>query len=99
MRYDIKREMLEYFKNIPSPTSQENRFILYLQSEVDFFDITSVARDDIYEKGYDADCVSEAQMERLADKMGEYYCNNGFWDDLEFFLEDMKIPKLNDNNK
>lgn len=96
MRQDIKREMLEYFKNISSPTSQENRFILYLQTEVDFFDITSVSRDDIYEKGYDADCVSDAQMERLADKMADHYCNNGFWDDLECLLDDMGIPKMND---
>lgn len=97
MRQDIKREMLEYFKNISSPTSQENRFILYLQTEVDFFDITSVSRDDIYEKGYDADYVSEAQMERLADKMAEYYCNNGFWDDLDSLLDNMGVPKLNKN--
>lgn len=94
MRQDIKREMLEYFQNISNPTSQENRFILHLQTEVDFFNITSVSRDDIYEKGYDAECVSEAQMERLADKMAECYCNNGFWDDLDSLLDDMGIPKL-----
>lgn len=97
MRQDIKREMLEYFQNISNPTSQENRFMLYLQTEVDFFNITSVSRDDIYEKGYDAECVSEAQMERLADQMAECYCNNGFWDDLDSLLDDMGIPKLKDN--
>ena len=97
MRPDIKREMLEYFKNISSPTSQENRFILYLQTEVDFFDIASVAREDIYERGYDAACVSDAQMECIAANMAESYCNNSFWDDLESLLDDMGIPKLNDN--
>ena len=96
MRSSIKREMLEYFKNISSPTPQENRFILYLQTDVELFDIIGLSRDDIYEKGFDADCVSDDQMGHLADKLADYYCNNGFWDDLECLLEDMGIPKLNE---
>ena len=94
MRQDIKHEMLEYFKNIPDRTSQENRFLLHLQSEVDFFDITSVTRDDIYERGYDASCLSDEQMDIVAGAMAEAYCNNDFWFDLDDILDDMRIPKL-----
>lgn len=94
MRQDIKREMLEYFKNIPNPTPQESRFLLYLDTEIDFFDIIYVSRDDIYAVEYDASCLSDKQMERLADKIGDCYCNNGFWDDLASLLDDMEIPKL-----
>lgn len=94
MRQDIKREMLEYFRNISSPTSQEDRFRLHLESEVTCFDITSLSREDVCNRGYDASKVSDLQMERLADKMADCYCDNSFWIDLDILLDEMSIPKL-----
>lgn len=92
MRQDIKREMLEYFRNISSPTKQEDRFRLHLESEVTCFDITSLSREDIYDRGYDASKISDAQMERLADKMADCYCDVSFWIDLGVLLDKMNIP-------
>lgn len=94
MRQDIKREMLEYFRNISSPTSQEDRFRLHLESGVTCFDITSLSREDVCNIGYDASKMSDAQMERLADKMADCYCDNSFWIDLDILLDEMSIPKL-----
>lgn len=94
MRQDIKREMLEYFRNISSPTSQEDRFRLHLESEVTCFDITSLSREDVCSRGYDASKMSDAQMERLAGKMADCYCDNSFWIDLDILLDEMSIPKL-----
>lgn len=53
MRQDIKQEMLDYFKNKSDRTEQENRFLLFLQNEVEFFNITSVSRDDVNELNFD----------------------------------------------
>ena len=97
MRQDSKREILEYFKNIPNPTPQEDKLRLRMESEVMYFNITSVSHDDVCERGYDASKISDAQMERLADKMADCYCDNGFWIDLDILLDEMDIPKSNDN--
>ena len=97
MRQDIKREMLEYFRNIPTPTLQEIRFGLHLESEVTCFGITSLSREDIYDRGYDASKISDDQMERLADRMADCYCDNRFWIDLVILLDEMNVPKLNGN--
>lgn len=96
MRTDIKQEMLDYFKNKSNKTEQENRFLLYLQNEIEFFNITSVSRDDVNELNFDGANMTDAQMERLADKMEDAYLANGYWDDMRLCLEDMEIPKLQD---
>lgn len=94
MRLGIKREMLEYFKNISSPTPQENRFILYLQTEVELFDIIGLSRDDIYDKGYDAGDMSDSQMEDLAEQLAICY-STYFEHDFDILLDEMNISKLN----
>lgn len=96
MRQDIKQEMLDYFKNKSDRTEQENRFLLFLQNEVEFFNITSVSRDDVNELNFDGANMTDAQMERLADKMENAYLANGYWDDLRLCAEYMGIPKLHD---
>lgn len=40
--------------------------------------------------------MTDAQMERLADKMENAYLANGYWDDLRLCAEYMEIPKLHD---
>lgn len=96
MQTDIKQEMLAYFKDKTDRTEQENRFLLYLQNEVEFFDIASVSRDDVNELNFDGANMTDAQMNRLADKMENAYLANGYWDDMRFCLEDMEIPKSYD---
>lgn len=96
MQTDIKQEMLAYFKDKPNRTEQENRFLLYLQNEAEFFDITSVSRDDVNELNFDGANMTDSQMERLADKMENAYLANGYWDDMRLCLEDMEISKLQD---
>ena len=97
MTQDFKRELLEYFKNIPDPTTQERRILTTLQNEIVFFDLTSIHRDDIRIKGYNADCLTDAEMERISHKLTDCYLDNGFWEDLACTLDYMGVPKLNDN--
>jgi len=58
------------------------------------FPITSVCRVDLESKGFDTSKVDDADMEYLASKMADAYCDNGFWEDLQIIAEEnLKIPK------
>ena len=59
----------------------------------EFFPITTVAREDLEQEGFDASKVDDATMQRLADKMGDAYCDDGFWVDLRILAEYLEIPK------
>lgn len=97
MQQSVKNELLEYFKNLPGRTLEENRLLFYLQSSLQEFDIISVSRDDVHENGYDADGLTDTQMECLAENIALDYKGYGFKDDLSFALDLMGIKKLSDN--
>lgn len=59
----------------------------------EYFNITSVARADLEGIGYDTSKVDDATMERLASKMADAYCDNGFWIDLPILADYLEIPK------
>lgn len=59
----------------------------------EYFNITSVAREDLEGIGYDTSEVDDATMERLASKMADAYCENGFWIDLPILADHLEIPK------
>jgi hypothetical protein len=61
----------------------------------EFFNITSVSREDLEGIGYDTSNVDDATMEHLASKMADAYCDNGFWIDLPIIAEYLDIPKHN----
>ena len=70
---------------------------IYLKREKgekqEYFPITSVARADLEGRGFDTRKVEDATMERLASKMADAYCENGFWIDLDIIAEYLGIPK------
>lgn len=59
----------------------------------EFFPITSVSREDLEGIGYDTSKVDAETMERLASKMADAYCDNGFWIDLPILADYLEIPK------
>ncbi len=59
----------------------------------EFFEITSVSREDLEAKGFDTSKVSDEQMEELADKMADDYCEQLFWNSLYILAELQGIPK------
>lgn len=58
-----------------------------------FFPITSVCRDDLLARGFDTDRVTDEQMQELARRMANDYCEQLFWDSMEIIAELMGIPK------
>ena len=63
------------------------------EARMEYFPITSVARADVENAGFDTTDVTDEQMEALAEKMGESYVPNNFWEDLDYFAVDMGFKK------
>ena len=64
-----------------------------MEQKKEFFEISSLSREDLEEKGFDTSNVSDETMEELARKMGDDYCEQLFWDHLVSFAEIMEIPR------
>ena len=53
------------------------------------FTITSVSREDLEYRGFDTTNITDAQMERLAQKMCDDYLEQMFWISLDIIAEDI----------
>ena len=79
---DIPYGHLEFIKDvIPARTFSKESFC-----------ISRLSREDLEEKGFDASDVDDKTMQRLADKLGDDYCEQLFWDSLDIIAESMGIP-------
>lgn len=62
--------------------------------------VSTVSRGDIVSVGYDADAVSDEDLDRIAESMHEDHTEyGGYWVALRDACEDMKIPRLPKNPK
>ena len=83
MEHSLKKELLQYFTAKENRTEQEERLYKRMLTEVNLYDITSVEKSDLDERGYGTSELNEADMERIADEMCGYYLDNGtFSEDL-----------------
>lgn len=57
------------------------------------FQITSVSREDLIMVGFDTVNVTDEQMEQLASKMADDYCEQLFWEHLPVIAEIVGIPR------
>lgn len=61
----------------------------------EFFEITSVSREDLEDVGFDTSNVTDEQMEHLARMMADDYLEQLFWTSMEIIAEDfIGIPKV-----
>jgi len=54
------------------------------------FAVSSVCRLDLLQQGFTKKQIAkitDEDMERIACKMGDAYCENGFWDDLQIMTD------------
>lgn len=59
------------------------------------FPISFVSRDDLASMGYDILKVTDLDMYKIADAMGDAFSETGaFWDNLESIAEHREIPKI-----
>lgn len=59
----------------------------------EFFEITSVSREDLESRGFDTSNVSDETMQELASKMADDYCEQLFWDSMVIIAKEyLNIP-------
>lgn len=58
------------------------------------FNISCLSREDLIEKGFDAKKITDKQMQRIADKLGDDYCEQLFWSSLKTIAEYEDCPVL-----
>ncbi len=58
-----------------------------------YFPITTVHRADLEAKGFDISKITDDQMEELAKRMANDYCEQLFWDSMTIIAEIMGLPK------
>lgn len=94
MNYQLKADLVEYFRKVENPTEKERELLRKLESNLEYFDVTCVHRDDVTDVGFDAAGVDDATMERLVDKMENGYLEYGYHEDLKMACESLNLPKL-----
>ena len=57
------------------------------------FVISVLSRADLEALGFDVSSVDDDIMQRLADKLGDDYCEQLFWSSLKILAEYFEIPK------
>lgn len=63
------------------------------RSPMESFNITSVSRADLEQKGYDTSAITDEQMQKLASKMSDDYCEQLFWTSMDIIAENLGFPK------
>ena len=66
------------------------------QERAEFFNCLRLTRDDFNVIGFDAETLTDAQMERIATKVGES-CMEQFWASLGYFAEELGLQKKYDD--
>ena len=65
------------------------------------FEVAVVTRGDLTEVGVSPqqiDRLTDADMQAIAEKMADLYCDNGYWEDLEIAVEKTLVEKRGANS-
>lgn len=65
-----------------------------MEKQKEFFTVSSVSREDLISQGWDAENLDDSTMQNIADKMGDAFCECGYWDILGGVCEHYEIKKL-----
>ena len=60
------------------------------------FNCVTLSRADFEEMGYDTSNISDEQMARIAQKIGETLVENLYWECISFWGGKANMPKLDD---
>lgn len=94
MEHLLKKELLSYFAAKENRTANEEYLHTRMLAEANYFDITSVEKQDLEERGYDTSSVDERRMGRIADEMCDYYLDSGtFSEDLCTAADNIGLKK------
>lgn len=84
-----EEELLEALNSI------ESKFIADKFDTNKYFTVLRIHRDDFASQGFDGDSLTDEQMEDIADKMGEGFCESGdYWSSIDYLAKHYELPKL-----
>ena len=78
---ELMQDLKIYFNNIKNPSERERQLLNQLNAG--YFVITSVHRNDLARTGFDVKKISNNDMDKLAEKIANDYCNQLFWESME----------------
>ena len=94
MSRQLTEDLYQYFEQKTNPTPDENYLLARLTDELPYFPISHICRDDLEGKGFDISNVTDSDMSRLADKLGNDYHEQLYSISMEIIAEDsIGIPK------
>ena len=70
-----------------------------LQTLQDSFPTSHIHIDDIQSEGYDTSDITLETMHDISNIMNDLYLNYGFWENLDYACEKLKIPKLKEDDE
>lgn len=94
----LLKECAEYIRSHPDNGLSEkllDKIKLELSRNDGYAIVSTVSREDIVSVGYDADAVSDEELDRIAESMHEDHTEyGGYWVALKDACDDMEIPML-----
>lgn len=94
----LLKECAEYIRSYPDNGLSEkllDKIKLILSRNDGYAIVSTVSREDIVSAGYDADAVSDDDLERIAESMHEDHTEyGGYWVALKDACDDLMIPRL-----
>lgn len=63
-----------------------------MENVKEYFDVVSLSREDFNELGFDASNLTDSQMKKIANKVGDA-CMEQFWESLRYFASVLNLPK------
>lgn len=93
--YNLLQDIHEFFKSKENKSTDEKVLLSRIEDELQFAPIAFVSRDDIEALGYNADNVTDRELQMVANKMGDYYLEYGDYNgDLQSALDKCLNLKL-----
>lgn len=69
--YTLLQDIKKHFESIENKSTDENILLSRIEDELQFAPIAFVSRDDIEALGYNADEVTDRELQMIANKMGD----------------------------
>jgi hypothetical protein len=86
--YTLLQDIKKHFESIEDKSTYEKHLLSRIEDELGFAPIAFVSRDDIEALGYNADNVTDRELQMVANKMGDYYLEYGDYNgDLQSALD------------
>jgi len=97
---ELLQDVIQFLENNHTGTREHTDILARVSShyhlEKDYYEITSVHRDDLV--NFDTTDVDDSTMITLAYKLSDDYCEQLYWQSLNIIADELGIPKLRDES-